>query len=116
MLINDTQIEKILKLLLQKNLSLSIKNKQLKKGRLVLFKQNNYHIELTVSNNGALKKFEIPIPYNIESWEDDNLIYFDYRLITLAQNNKDIHNLITGVQKNCNNKFYDSILEISIAS
>lgn len=114
MLINETKIEEILKFLLQKNLKFFIKSKQLKKGKLILFKQNNYHLELMMDINGEQKKFEIPIPYDAEVWEDDNLVYFDYRLTTLAKNNPKLQKLIMSVPKDGNSKFYDTILEIEI--
>ena len=51
MTIDGTDTERVLKELLQKNIKFNIKNKTFKKGRLILFKQNNYHLELTIKNN-----------------------------------------------------------------
>ena len=117
MTINDTELENILKYLLQKNLKLSIKNKQYRKGKLILFKQKNYHIEITIKKNeDDIKRFEIPIPFNIEIWKEDGLIYFDYRLITLANNDKVIYNELKKLESDkAKHRFYDQILEIQIA-
>ena len=114
MLISNTKLEEVLKFLLQKQLKFIIKNKQVKKGKLILFKQNNYHLELMMEMNGDNKKFEIPIPYDAEVWEDDNLVYFDYRLTTLGKNNPKLQKLIRSIPKEGNNKYYDTILEIEI--
>ena len=114
MTITDTEIEETLKGLLQKDLKLSINNKQYRKGKLLLFKQNNYHIELTVRKNDVdIKRFEIPIPFGIEKWEEDGLVYFDYRLSTLAHNPK-LTKLLESLPTEGNNKFYNKILEIEI--
>jgi len=115
MTINDTELEDTLKYLLQKNLKLYINNKQYRKGRLLLFKQNNYHIELTIKKNDTdVKKFEIPIPFAVELWKDDGLVYFDYRLLTLTKKNTMVYNILKPLSVETNNKFYDKILEIQI--
>jgi len=115
MTIDDTEIEDVLKGLLQKTLKLSINNKQYRKGKLLLFKQNNYHIEFTVRKNDVdIKRFEIPIPFSIEKWEDDGLIYFDYRLLTLSNKDEALLKMLKTLPVEGNNKFYDQILEIQI--
>jgi hypothetical protein len=115
MTINDTEIEEVLMELLQKDLRLSINNKQYRKGKLLLFKQNNYHLELTVIKNDTdMKRFEIPIPFGIEKWKGDGLVYFDYRLSTLSKNDKVVGEILKNLPTEGNNKFYNKILEIQI--
>ena len=115
MLIDNTFIEETLKGLLQHNLKFNIKNKTFKKGKLILFRQNNYHLELTIEiKDGIIKKFEIPIPFDIETWDDDGLVYFDYRLSTLSKGNSKCFNLVKNLPKIGNNKFYNTILEIGV--
>lgn len=115
MTINGTEIEEVLIGLLQKDLKLSINNKQYRKGKLLLFKQNNYHLELTVRKNDTdMKRFEIPIPFGIEKWEADGLVYFDYRLSTLSKNDKVVGEMLKKLPTEGNNKFYNKILEIQI--
>ena len=61
------------------------------------------------------EKIEIPIPYDVEFHEDDNLIYFDYRIKTLSKHAPEIEtNLIVYPKKISGNKFWDSILLISV--
>jgi hypothetical protein len=115
MTISETEIEDTLIELLQRNIKLSINNKQYRKGKLLLYKQNNYHIELTVKKNDIdLKRFEIPIPFAIENWDSDGLIYFDYRLSTLAKNDAELYKQLTELPLVGKNKFLNNILEIKI--
>jgi len=115
MLIDNTIIEETLKGLLQSNIKMNLKNKTFKKGKLILFRQNNYHLELTIEiKDGVTKKFEIPIPFDVESWDEDGLVYFDYRLSTLSKGNSKFYHLVKTLPKIGNNKFYDTILEIEV--
>ncbi len=115
MYIDNTPIESILKKLLQQNIVITLNNKTLKKGKFILFKQVHYCIELSLKNQeDVIKKIELPIPFNVEEWSDDNLIYFDYRISTLTKNNPDTLNLIKKLVLDKTSKFYNQILEIEI--
>lgn len=114
-----TYLEELLKTLFQKYLKFYLKGKVCKEGRFILFKQNNFHYTLTLKNEKkGLEKFEIPVPFNIEEWEAEDgvnpLVYFDYRLSTLAKNNNELLKILSRIPKEGNNKFYNSILEIEI--
>ena len=112
MTILDTELEKVLMSLLQKDLKLTINNKQFRKGKFLLFKQNNYCLEFTIKKGDDIKRFEIPIPFNIEKWEDDGLIYFDYRLKTLSARDSELLEMLKSIPVVGGNRFYDNILEI----
>ena len=114
MYIDGTELEEVLKRLLQKNLRFLIGGKVFKKGKLILFKQNNYHLELTVQKEDETKRFEIPVPFDVEEWEEDGLVYFDYRFSTLSKGNAGLQNLIKKLPKQGKSKFYDTILEIEV--
>ena len=113
--INGSSLEELCKHLLQKDISLEINNKIFKQGKLILFYQKNFY--LTFILNTAKKdgdKIEIPIPFETEAHLDDNLIYFDYRIKTLAKLAPEIENYlkvypVVGVK----NKFWDTILTIN---
>ena len=117
MTIDGTQIDEVLKKLLQKNVKLQFKNKIFKSGKLLLYKQNNYHLSILLHNDkrGSVR-FEIPIPFQVESWLDDGIVYFDYRLATLAKRKEPLLQQLRGVEPAKNSKYYDSILEIVIQS
>jgi hypothetical protein len=53
---------------LQSNLTFLLGQKQIKKGRLLLFKRAHYHIVFTMLNGRDNKEnFEIPIPFDLNS-------------------------------------------------
>ena len=115
MYIEGTIVEKVLKKILQQNISITLNNKTLKKGKLILFKQIHYCIELTLKiKDDCIKKIELPIPFSVEEWSSDNLIYFDYRILTLAKNKPALQNLINDLVIEKTNKFYNQILEIEV--
>jgi hypothetical protein len=116
MSIYGTTIEDACKFLLQKDITINVKNKIYKEGKLILFYQKNFYITFVMDTEKKSKeKIEIPIPYDIEMHKDDNLIYFDYRIKKLSKYAPEIEtNLIVYPKKTSGNKFWDSILLISI--
>lgn len=114
MTIHGTKLEEACKFLLQKTLTLDIKNKNIKQGKLLLFIQKNFYISFIMDTEKKKKeKFEIPIPFGVEVHEEDNLVYFDYRIKTLAKLAPEIEtNLILYPSKVAGNKFWDSVLTI----
>jgi len=115
MTIQGTDIEKACKFLLQKEIVIELKNKTHKQGKVVLFYQKNFYITLVMNTPKKDKeKVELPIPYGVEFYEDEDLIYFDYRIKTLSKHAPDIEtNLLVYPKKISGNKFWDSILLIS---
>jgi hypothetical protein len=115
MTIHGTDIEKACKYLLQKDITMDIKNKTYKQGKLILFYQRNFYITFVMDTVKKQKeKIEIPIPYGVEIHEEENLVYFDYRIKTLSKHAPEIEtNLIVYPKKIAGNKFWDSILLIN---
>jgi hypothetical protein len=115
MTIQGTDIEKACKFLLQKEIVIELKNKTHKQGKVVLFYQKNFYITLVMNTLKKEKeKVELPIPYGVEFYEDEDLIYFDYRIKTLSKHAPEIEtNLLIYPKKISGNKFWDSILLIN---
>lgn len=115
MTIHGTDIEKACKFLLQKNITLELKNKTYKEGKLIIFYQTNFYITFILNTVKKEKeKIDIPIPYGVEFYDDENLIYFDYRIKSLSKHAPEIEtNLLLYPKKIKNNKFWDTILLIS---
>jgi hypothetical protein len=113
--ITSTKLEDACKFLLQKTVHFEIKNKTIKHGRIDLFAQRNFYLIFHLfSTKKGREKIEVPIPYNIEIHEDDNLVYFDYRIKTLSKYTPDAEPLLKLYTKsNTNNKFWDTILTIN---
>lgn len=98
---------------LQYDLVFTLGSKTLKKGRLLLFKRVHYHIQITILNSkNERESFEIPIPFNIEEYPEEHLIYFDYRLHNLFDNEtlKKLNNTKLGYTHPSH--FLNKILEI----
>ena len=110
----ENSIEKHCKTLLQKNLAFEINNKTIKKGKLILFVQRNFHVTFILENDkNGKEKLEIPVPFFIESYPEDNLLFFDYRIATLCKMFKEAENHIKIFSmKKSKSKFFDSILTI----
>lgn len=69
---------------LQYEVVFTLGTKPIKKGRLLIFKRVHYHIQITILNTkNERESFEIPMPFNVEEYPEENLIYFDYRLHNL---------------------------------
>jgi len=118
-IINNIPREDIFTDSLQKHLTFTLKNKVIKKGRLILFKKVHYYIQLTLLNiKGNRENFEIPIPFDTEYYNTDgeNTLYFDYRNLTLTGNNKKMEESLKEYKiKNVEpSNYYNSILEITI--
>jgi hypothetical protein len=114
MTITKTILEEACKFLLQKTISLELGNKIHKQGKLIIFYQKNFYLTFIMDTaKKDREKIEIPIPYDVEIHENDNLIYFDYRLKTLAKHAPHIedHLRLYSSKKN-SNKFWNTILTI----
>ena len=100
---------------LQNNLVFTLGKKTVKQGRLILFKQAHFYIQLTLLSNKNIKEvLEIPIPFYVENYPLENLIYFDYRFRALAGNDSELSEQLQKVTiKNINpSQYYNKILEI----
>lgn len=123
MIIEDS-LEEIFKPQLQKHLEFELNNKTYKRGKLILYKietySNNYELTLMFEKHlpdGTIgtETFKIPYPFKFEIYTEDNetVIFFDYRLYTLANNNVKIQNKLAELSKKYKkSKYYDSILKI----
>jgi hypothetical protein len=96
-------IDTTLKNHLQKEVSLFLNDKVYKTGKFILYSFQDYHIEFDVIFNNKIKKILLPVPFNIEHYIEDNLIYFDYRI-------KSLYTELAFNEKQ--NRFYNKILEI----
>ena len=117
---HDNYIEDILKNHFQKNIKLLLNDEELKSGKFLLYKlatySNNFYIEFHIKREKKNDLVKIPYPFKVEEHLDDGLIYFDYRLNTLLNNNTQLTNKIYTLANqypdSANNKFFDKILEI----
>lgn len=115
MSINGTLLETCCKALLQKNITLELRNKTYKQGKLLIFQQKNFYLTFILETlKSKNEKVEIPIPFDVENHMDDGLVYFDYRIKTLSKFCPEIEtNLLIFPNKSKSNKFLDTILTIN---
>jgi hypothetical protein len=104
-------IDNNLKDCFQKNIVLTLKNKQYKKGKLINFKLSGCYISIVMLTEKKKETFEIPFPFSIKT--ENNKLVFDYTLESLAEQDFDllVNLKATNQVKKC--KFYNTILTIS---
>lgn len=100
---------------LQSPIKFILGQKIIKQGKLVLFKRSHYYMQitlLTLKNNKEC--FEIPIPFKVEEYSHEGVVYFDYRLKALAGIDSVLNNKLEKAKiKNINpSQYYNKILEI----
>jgi hypothetical protein len=94
---------------LQRPISFSIKNKTIKKGRLLLFRRSHYFIQVSLETNRKTREsFDIPFPFAVEHYENDGLLYFDYRLPSLNVS------ALPKLPEKVTSVYFNNILEIQV--
>lgn len=95
---------------LQSQVTIMFGNRVYKKGRLLLYTNVYNLIELLIAGDQEFR-IEIPLPFAMEAYPDDSLIYFDYRIKHITDRNLaslDLVNALTAKTKP--HKFYNGIL------
>lgn len=94
---------------LQKKIIFSIGNRQIKRGRLILFRRSHYYIHISLlTDKNTRESLEIPIPFDYEMHGDEGLMYFDYRLASLRVK------AIPPIPEKIVSSYFNKILEISV--
>jgi len=115
--LDDTPGEVFFAKYLQQTLSLTLGKKHIKTGKLIIFKRAHYLLQLTFQNSrNNLENIEIPFPFSTEYYPAENMIFFDYRIKTLSNNNPDLEHYLKNFKiKNITpSQYYDKILEINV--
>lgn len=101
---------KLLEPLLQKNVMFNVEHKTLRKGRLMLYNVNDYHIKFTIrTNKDVLKTYEIPFPFAISSTDTHAIL--SYQIHELCMGNQHKQQMIRQFEP-LQNKLYDKELYI----
>lgn len=92
---------------LQKQVNFSINGKQIKSGRLLLFRRVHYYVQIALmTDKNNRENFEIPIPFKVENYQEEGLLYFDYRLDSLETDELPI------IPDKVSSVYFNKILEI----
>ena len=94
---------------LQRHITFNINNKQIKKGKLLLFRRVHFYIQIALSTDKFDREhFEIPIPFDVENYSSEGLLYFDYRINSLKVSDLPLF------PSKISSTFFNKILEISV--
>ena len=102
-------VDNILKRLLLTTVKITSKKRTLGIGQIMLYEIKDFNIKLLFSNN---KKVELLYPFNIIT--DKKIIYFDYTLQHIHQDDIIWKVRLNRLIKNKRNKYHDLLLSIEI--
>ena len=103
------QVDNTLKKILLTNVKIMSKKRVLGLGQIMLYDIKDFNIKLLFSNN---KKVELLYPFNIITKR--KMIYFDYPLQHIHQNDIIWKARLNRLIKNKRNRYYDLLLSIEI--
>jgi hypothetical protein len=95
----------------QKNIILTLRNKQYKKGKLINFKLSGCYLSFVMLTEKKKETFEIPFPFSIKKAQ--NSLVFDYTLETLSEQDYELLVNLRSINQFKKCKFFNTILIIS---
>jgi hypothetical protein len=98
----------------QKEIIISLDNKSLRQGKLLLFSIKDFYLHFTLLINENKKCFEIPYPFSMykESVSSSSLI-LDYKINTFTNNMPEIEDCVKILfKKEKHMKYFDNIVKI----
>ena len=102
-----------IKRFLQKEVIFCIEQKTVRKGKLMLYKTNDYYIKFTIKTNKDIcKTYEVPFPYRIKP--HSSYINLSYKIEDLCAGNPHKTEFIRQSFKDVNNKLHEKNLTITI--
>lgn len=94
---------------LQRDIVFTLNGKPTKKGKLILFRRTHYFIQFSLQTaKRNHENYDVPIPFDVEYYPDDNLLYFDYRIGSLFVDN------VPSLPSKVNSAYFNNILEIQL--
>lgn len=111
MILLTEKIEALLKSCLQKQIQLTVRDRKLASGKLLLYKFDGFYLVLTFHGLTGTDQVEIPYPFN--TIEEGNKIRFDYRLESLSEKDYALLFVLQSISKKRESKFYNSVLDIT---
>lgn len=98
----------------QKNVTISLENKIIRTGKLLLFSIKDFYLHFTLLSNNTQKSFELPYPFDtyMENLTSDVLV-LDYKINTFTKNLPEIKDFTKMLyNKGKHMKFFDNIVKI----
>lgn len=98
----------------QKEISITLDNKVLRQGKLLLFSIKDFYLHFTLYSKKLTKNFELPYPFSAYTDSgESNILVLDYKVKSFTRDLNDIYDktkLVVG--KNKHMKYYDSVVRI----
>lgn len=108
------KVEQILKNLLQKSITVTVKGKTVKKGKLIIFRTIGCFVRLEILNGTKQEHVEMPFPFQVSNNPQSTEYFFDYRLETLADGDEIMLATLRSQVQIKESKYYDRVLTISV--
>jgi len=106
--ISEIPGESFLMSCLQKDVRISVNNKVIKRGKLLLFRRFHFFIQLTIQTEKNTKEnIDVPYPFKAENYKQDGLLFYDYRLKSLNIE------YLPKMPSKVSSIYFDKILEIN---
>jgi len=112
MILLTERIEEVLKGLLQKRIQLTVRDKKIGAGKLILYRIDGFYIELTIQEDVLYSVIEIPYPFNTII-QNSSITQFDYRLETLSEKDHALLASLQSMTKKRDSKFYNALVNIT---
>ena len=98
---------------LQKNVTFSVGQKTVRRGKLLLYNINDYYIKFTIKTNKDIQKtYEVPFPFQV--YDNKNYLTLSYKINDLCAGNNTRIDFINKYFTEITNKLHDKRLIISI--
>lgn len=101
---------KILERFLQQDVMFNVDHKTVRKGRLLLYNLDNYHVKFTIlTNKNLTKNYEIPYPFKLI--DEDTCLRFSYKVTDLCNDNSKKVQFVESITRETN-KLYDRTIRL----
>lgn len=107
-----SRIENAVNKYLQRKIIITLNNKCLKSGKLLLFSIKDFYLVFTLHIHQTKKHFELPYPFAIK--ETDTCLYFNYGMDKFCYNNKEIETNAKLLSNKKSSKFFNNIVRLQI--
>lgn len=104
-------LEQALNYFLQREITFTVDNKCIKRGKLILCSIKDFYITFYLKHNEDQKRYELPYPFAAQEAGKD--LIFDYKLSTMACNNLDLLFKLQSLNKKKHSKIYDNQIIIA---
>ena len=118
-MVTTDNFEKLFSKYFQRQITIKVGDEELRTGKFLLIQNNvvnnNFYFELLIESVKKISVFKIPYPFAVDEYENEMLIYLDYRLNTFTKN-KELTNEMKRIANRLKteklSKFFDNIVEI----